>query len=81
MLLGLEFLHNEGIVYKDLKPENVLIGEDGYAKLTDYGLSFFSKTGSSKENSASTNNTCLKTATGTKFFGTLEYMAPEFFTV
>lgn len=49
MLLGLEFLHKEGIVYKDLKPENILIGEDGYAKLTDYGLSYFSKTRSGEE--------------------------------
>lgn len=40
--MGLEHLHKEGVVYKDLKPENILIGEDGYAKLTDFGLSYFS---------------------------------------
>lgn len=42
VLMGLEHLHKEGVVYKDLKPENILIGEDGYAKLTDFGLSYFS---------------------------------------
>jgi len=47
VLMGLEHLHNEGVVYKDLKPENILIGEDGYAKLTDFGLSYFSSQASS----------------------------------
>lgn len=73
--MGLEHLHKEGVVYKDLKPENILIGEDGYAKLTDFGLSYFSSSASSSSNQAQ----CLKTSSGTKFFGTLEYLAPEFF--
>ena len=38
LILGLEYLHNKSIVYRDLKPENLLIFGDGYVKLTDFGL-------------------------------------------
>lgn len=37
-LLGMEYLHKNFVLHRDLSPANLLIGEDGLLKLADFGL-------------------------------------------
>ena len=39
IILAIKHLHDKNVLYRDLKPQNVLIGRDGHVKLTDFGLS------------------------------------------
>lgn len=45
MLRGLGYLHELGMIHGDIKPSNVLVGTDGQAALTDYGVSCHSPSG------------------------------------
>lgn len=45
ILRGLEFLHDNGFYHNDIKPQNILIGDNQEALLTDYGISGISPNG------------------------------------
>jgi serine/threonine protein kinase len=38
MVLGVQHLHEVGVVHRDLKPENILLSADGHIAITDFGL-------------------------------------------
>lgn len=61
LLLGFEYLHEHDIVYRDIKPENILIDIDGHVKIADFGLS----------------KVIPKRQRSYSFCGSPEYMCPE----
>ncbi|EFA78543.1 protein kinase 3 [Heterostelium album PN500] len=73
VITSLDYLHSNNIIYRDIKPENILLDADGHIKLTDFGLS----------KSGITSVVGGKTGDGqfaTTFCGTPEYLAPEIIT-
>ena len=62
IILALEYLHKNGVIYRDLKPDNILISASGHLKLADFGLSKMYVDESYSSNS---------------FVGTHAYLAPE----
>ncbi|XP_072297905.1 serine/threonine-protein kinase N2 isoform X2 [Eucyclogobius newberryi] len=65
VVLGLQFLHDHKIVYRDLKLDNLLLDTEGYVKIADFGLC---KEGMGFKDRTST------------FCGTPEFLAPEVLT-
>lgn len=41
ILLGMDYVHKQGITHRDLKPENILINESGVVKICDFGSAKF----------------------------------------
>ncbi len=37
-MAGLEYIHNKNIIHRDIKPENLVFDEDGYLRITDFGI-------------------------------------------
>ena len=38
MVVGLEYMHNNGVIHRDIKPENLVMDNNGYVRITDLGI-------------------------------------------
>jgi len=66
---GMDYLHSQGVVHRDLKGQNVMRFSDGRVVICDFGLARFVQAGETSFGRAKTSNVA-----GTEF-----YMAPEVF--
>jgi serine/threonine protein kinase len=61
-LLGLQYLHRNGVLHRDIKPSNMLLAADGTVKLADFGISILAGSGATQTNTLA---------------GTPAYMSPD----
>ncbi len=67
VLTALAAAHADGIVHRDVKPENVLVGDDGQVQVADFGLS----------RAVDAQSTATRGATRGVVLGTIAYLSPE----
>ncbi len=73
---GIAKAHAAGIVHRDLKPGNIMVSDDGFAKVLDFGLAKLTEKHGPEPSATALTQKVEETAEGT-VMGTVHYMSPE----
>ncbi|OWZ06061.1 Cyclic AMP-dependent protein kinase [Phytophthora megakarya] len=74
ILSALEYLHDQGLLYRDLKLENLVLDTEGYLKILDFG---FAKLDAQRADDTDDSSEQTQNARNLTMCGSMDYMAPE----
>ena len=75
LLLGLEYIHNNNIIHRDIKPENLVCDENGYIRITDFGVAKINKEDNSSETSGTPGYMAPEVLMGQNHSFTVDFFA------
>ena len=75
ILLGLDYLHSNNVIHRDIKPENLIFTNNGYLKLTDFGIAKFLRSPNKTDTSGTPGYMAPEVLFGKNHSRTVDYFA------
>ena len=75
--LGLQIIHDNDIIHRDMKPDNIILTEDNHVKITDFGIASIVEGGSDGLREEYVINPADPTKKKRRLIGTMRYISPE----